>query len=107
MNSSELVVLLNSLSSVLPVKILNGEDNRLFFVGQVYHEPPRTFIQGTEVQGKYSSVKGLLERLKNIDTTVPFDADIVSGDDWNFQKIQDIAEVNGELIIKLSKPVMD
>jgi hypothetical protein len=48
-----------------------------------------------------------LERLKNINTTVPFDADIVSGDDWNFQEIQDIAEVNGELIIKLSKPVMD
>lgn len=107
MNSSELIALLNSLSSLLPVKILDEEDNSLCFIGEVYHEPPRTFIQGARTKGKYLSVKTLLDRLENINATVPFDADIASGDDWNFQEIEEITEENGELIIKLSKPVFD
>lgn len=91
----------------MPVKMLGETDSISQFVGRVYHDAPRTFIQGSPKEGEHSLVKGLLERLENIDASVPFDADIVSGDDWNFQEILDVMETNGVLVIQLSKPVFD
>ncbi|MFA0173149.1 hypothetical protein AB4424_24525, partial [Vibrio splendidus] len=58
-------------------------------------------------EGVYSNVKGLLERLESIDATVPFDADLISGDDWNFQEVQSVLESEGKVLIQISDPVFD
>lgn len=103
MKSSELTKLLASLSPILPIRI---RDKSEMFIGAVYHEPPHTFIQGSLAVGKYPTVQSLLDRLRNIDVTIPFDADIVSGDDWNYQEIEAV-KMEDMLVIELSNPVDD
>lgn len=91
----------------MPVKIIDEDTNSFQYVGRVYHDAPRTFIQASDEKGQYSFAEALLKRLEIIDSSVPFDADIVSGDDWNYQEILDVMEMSGVLVIQLSKPVFD
>ena len=65
---------------------------------------PNTFIQGAVIEGKYSTVQALLDRLRHIDKIIPFDPDIVSGDDWNYQETTAVMSED-MLIIELSMPV--
>ena len=58
MKSSELIELLASLKPTLPVRVRDGSE--MLFIGQVYHEPLNTFIQGAAIEGKYSTVQALL-----------------------------------------------
>ncbi len=102
MKSSELSELLASLKPTLPVRVRDGSE--MLFVGQVYHEPLNTFIQGAEIEGKYSTVQAILERLRHIDKIIPFDPDIVSGDDWNYQETTAMV-TKDMLIIELSIPI--
>lgn len=104
LKSSQLSALLTTLSPTLPIRVREGE--KIYFVGQVYHEPPHTFIQGAASEGKYPTVQALLERLTRIDKTVPFDADIVSGDDWNYQET-DVVALEEMLVIDLAEPDFD
>ena len=104
MKSSELTALLASLSPALPVRI--RDKSEMLFIGQVYHEPPHTFIQGALAVGKYPTVQSLLERIRRIDSIIPFDTDIVSGDDWNYQEIEAV-KTEDMLVIELSNPVFD
>lgn len=104
MKSSELTKLLASLSPALPVKIRDRSE--MLFIGRVYHEPPHTFIQPAPAEGKYPTVQKLLDRIRNIDANIPFDVDIVSGDDWNYQEIE-TAKMEDMLVIELSAPVFD
>ena len=83
---------------------LIGELGAIPLIGQVYHEPLNTFIQGAVIEGKYSTVQALLERLRHIDKIIPFDSDIVSGDDWNYQETTAVMSED-MLIIELSMPV--
>ena len=76
----------------------------MLFIGQVYHEPLNTFIQGAVIEGKYSTVQALLDRLRHIDKIIPFDPDIVSSDDWNYQETTAVMSED-MLIIELSMPV--
>lgn len=78
----------------------------MLFIGQVYHEPLNTFIQGAVVEGKYPTVQTLLDRLININKNIPFDADIVSGDDWNYQETEAVV-AKEMLVIELSDPVFN
>lgn len=104
MKSSELTALLASLSPALPVRIRYNSE--MLCIGQVYHEPPHTFIQAALTAGKYPDVQSLLERIRRIDSIIPFDTDIVSGDDWNYQEIEAV-KTEGMLVIELSNPVFD
>lgn len=104
MRTSQILELLRKASPTLPVK-LQHEEFGVLPVGKVYHEPPRTFLQEAKDEGPYSNVKELLERIENIDATVPFDADLASGDDWNFQEVEDVLEGDGMLLVQISDPV--
>lgn len=104
MKSSQFKTLLASLSPSLPVRIQYGA--QLYFVGKIYHEPLNTFIQGAEREGKYPTVQTVLARLNQIDKIIPFDADIVSGDDWNYQDAEVVVSAE-MLVIDLSEPVID
>lgn len=105
MHSSKLIELLRLLSPTQSVNMIDEIDGALLYVDQVYHEPPNTFLQGTAEEGRYSKVSALLERLEKIDASVPFDANIVFGDDWNYQEIKDVSERDGILVIQLSEPI--
>jgi hypothetical protein len=102
LKSSELIELLASLKPTLPVRVRDGSE--MLFIGQVYHEPLNTFIQGAVIEGKYSTVQALLDRLRHIDKIIPFDPDIVSGDDWNYQETTAVMSED-MLTIELSMPV--
>ncbi|PMG67400.1 hypothetical protein [Vibrio lentus] len=106
MKTSQILEWLRKASPTLQVKIQHKEYGVLP-VGNVYHEPPRTFLQEAKEEGVYSNVKGLLERLESIDATVPFDADLTSGDDWNFQEVQSVFESEGKVLIQISDPVFN
>lgn len=101
MKAIAVIKLLSSLSPTLPIRVKDGND--MFFIGQVYHEPPHTFIQGSVKENRYSTVQALLERLNKINDAIPFDVDIVSGDDWNYQEIN-VAVTDAVVIIELSPP---
>ncbi|TMO87683.1 hypothetical protein [Pseudoalteromonas ruthenica] len=106
MKSSKLIEKLKSLPQEKQVQIVDvaSEDNSILYVGKVYHEPPLTFLQGASSSGKYSTIQQLLNRLQEIDATVPFDADIASGDDWNYQSIEEITQTEEAVLLKLSEP---
>ncbi|MEZ9437576.1 MULTISPECIES: hypothetical protein [Vibrio] len=106
MKTSQILELLRKASPTLQVKIQYKKYGALP-IGKVYHEPPRTFLQEAKEEGVYSNVKELLERLESIDATVPFDADLISGDDWNFQEVQSVLESEGKVLIQISDPVFD
>ncbi|MBE3657785.1 hypothetical protein BOO92_13975 [Vibrio navarrensis] len=111
MKTSQILELLRKISPKLQVK-LQHEEYGVLPVGKVYHESARTFLQeakedGAKEDGAYSTVKGLLEHLESIDATVPFDADLVSGDDWNFQVVQGVFESDGIVLIQISDSVFD
>lgn len=100
MKTSAMINLLSSLPPTLPVRVKDGQNT--FFVGQVYHEPLNTFIQGSVKEGRYSTVQTLLERLNQLNS-MPFDADLVSGDDWNYQELS-VVVTDAMLIIELAPP---
>ncbi|MBH9739908.1 hypothetical protein [Vibrio navarrensis] len=106
MKTSQILELLRKISPKLQVK-LQHEEYGVLPVGKVYHESARTFLQEAKEDGAYSTVKGLLEHLESIDATVPFDADLVSGDDWNFQEVQGVFESDGIVLIQISDSVFD
>jgi hypothetical protein len=103
MKTSQILEQLRKAAPTLQVKIQHKKLGVLP-VGDVYHEPPNTFLQEAKEEGIYSNVKGLLERLESIDATVPFDADITSGDDWNYQEVLSVFESEGEIRIQISDP---
>lgn len=107
LKSSELIKKLKNSPQEQKVQIVNvaNEDYSISYVGKVYHEPPRTFLQGASNAARYSTIQQLLNRLQEIDATVPFDADIASGDDWDFQFIEEIKQTEEAVLLKLSEPV--
>lgn len=107
MKSSELIKKLKSLPQTQRVQIVNvaDKDSSFSYVGKIYHEPPRTFLQGASSTGRYLTIQQLLNKLQEIDATVPFDAEIASGDDWNFQFIEKIKQTEEAVLLKLSEPV--
>ncbi|MGV6808644.1 MAG: hypothetical protein ACWA5U_02100 [bacterium] len=48
----------------------------------------------------------LIAKLQRIDQTVPFDADVVTVDDWNFQEIKKVYHDAPRTFIEFGKPVM-
>jgi len=48
----------------------------------------------------------LIAKLKQIDQAVPFDADVVTGDDWNFQEIKKVYHDAPRTFIEFGTPVM-
>ncbi|WP_076415013.1 hypothetical protein [Shewanella sp. UCD-KL12] len=102
MKTSELIKLLGTFLPSSPVKVsIDGELNP---IGKVYHEPSNTFIQAGN-GGEIATVFDLIERLNAIDKSVPFDASVVSGDDWNYMVVQGVSTVGEALVISLSEPV--
>ena len=89
MKSSELIELLASLKPTLPVRVRDGSE--MLFIGQVYHEPLNTFIQGAVIEGKYSTVQALLDRLRHIDKIIPFDTKFIAFS--SFRKIYRIIQI--------------
>jgi hypothetical protein len=48
----------------------------------------------------------LIKHLQQIDKDIPFDADIVTGDDWNFQEVEKIYHDMPRTFIQFGEPVM-
>ncbi len=102
MKSSELIELLASLKPTLPVRVRDGFRNVIYWSG--LSRTAEYFYSGGGYRGKYSTVQALLDRLRHIDKIIPFDPDIVSGDDWNYQETTAVMSED-MLIIELSMPV--
>jgi len=96
---------LSEIQSEAPVVIFDPVDDSIRPLTSVYHEPPHTFIQS---HGKsLYSIGDLISKLEKLASDIPFDAQIVSGDDWNYQEIDSIAFEDNALVISLSKPNLD
>lgn len=107
MKTKQLMKLLEEHSKFLPVKLRYTNGFGLKPIGEVYHEPPNTFIQEALEETVCTTVETILKCLEQIDITVPFDANVVSGDDWNYQNIDTVLEENGSLVIVLTNPTFE
>jgi len=48
----------------------------------------------------------LIKLLQTIDKDIPFDAEIVTGDDWNYQEIEKVYHDAPRTFIQFGEPVM-
>lgn len=105
MQKSKLIELLKVIEGEYPVVIYCPVDDSIRPLSKVYHEPPRTFLQ-SEGEKNYSNIS-LLKKIEKLSEEVPFNAYVVSGDDWNYQNIEDISIKDKALIVSLSQPIFD
>lgn len=105
MLKSELMDSLRLVGETLPVVIYCPISDSILPLTSVLHEAPKTFLQTTG--GKYYSTEKLLEKLQILDSGIPFDAEVVSGDDWNYQVIISARLQDSAFLLTLSQPVFE
>jgi|GEM_PF-2213298 hypothetical protein len=107
MLTSEVLAYLRGLENKsIPVIVEDPQCDERKPLTVVLHDPPRMFFSDEAGPQSYTA-QLLIDRLEKLDTGVPFDAEVVYGDDWNFQVVEDLGVYDGVLIVKFSSPVMD
>lgn len=105
MLKSELMDSLKLVVEDMPVVIYCPTGDSILPLTSVLHDAPKTFLQTSGK--KYYSTEKLLEKLQRLDSEIPFDAEVVSGDDWNYQVIISARLEDGAFLLTLSQPVFE